>query len=68
MNDVLAKQTIEDHKYLLELVENRAAIAYFAVSNRNHALYQALREYYDITEESGTGELVKEKKVSNNDK
>lgn len=68
MNDALAKQTIEDHKYLLELVENRAAIAYFAVSNRNHALYQALREYYDITEESGTGELVKEKKVNDKDK
>ena len=30
-----AEQTIEDHKYLLELVENKAAIAYFAVLNRN---------------------------------
>jgi hypothetical protein len=59
MNDALAKQTIEDHKYLLELVENRAAIAFFAVSNRNHALYQAMREYYDIYEESNTGEVVK---------
>lgn len=72
MNDALAKQTIEDHKYLLELVENRGAIAYFAVSNRNHALYQAMREYYDIFEESNTGEVVKvnhdangEKKVRN---
>ena len=35
MNDRIAEQTIEDHKYLLELVENRAAIAYFAVANRN---------------------------------
>ena len=35
MNDRIAGQTIEDHKYLLELVENRAAIAYFAVANRN---------------------------------
>ena len=61
MNEVLAKQTIEDHKYLLELVENRAAIAFFAVSNRNHALYQAMREYYDIYEESNTGEVVKPK-------
>ena len=35
MNDKIAAQTIEDHKYLLELVENKAAIAYFAVANRN---------------------------------
>ena len=42
MNDMLAKQTIEDHKYLLELVENRAAIAYFACVNRNQSLFFAL--------------------------
>ena len=35
MNDRIAAQTIDDHKYLLELVENKAAIAYFAVANRN---------------------------------
>ena len=35
MNDRIAAKTIEDHKYLLELVENKAAIAYFAVANRN---------------------------------
>jgi len=35
MNDKIAEGTIEDHKYLLELVENRAAITYFAVANRN---------------------------------
>lgn len=35
MNDRMAEQTIEDHKYLLELVENRAAIIYFACANRN---------------------------------
>jgi hypothetical protein len=57
----LAKQTIEDHKYLLELVENRAAIAFFAVSNRNHALYQAVREYYEIYEENGTGAAIEKK-------
>ena len=42
MNDVLAEITIEDHKYLLEIVENRCAIAYFACLNRNQALYEAL--------------------------
>ena len=63
----MAKQTIEDHKYLLELVENRAAIAFFAVSNRNHALYQAVREYYDIFEESGTGAAVKKGSQDGND-
>ena len=35
MNEKIAKKTIEDHKYLLELVDNRAAIAFFAVANRN---------------------------------
>jgi len=39
MNDRIAEQTIEDHKYLLELVENRAGIAYFAVANRNQSLF-----------------------------
>ena len=46
MNDKIAAKTIEDHKYLLELVENKAAIAYFAVANRNQALFGALRNYY----------------------
>ena len=45
MNDRIAAQTIDDHKYLLELVENKAAIAYFAVANRNQALFNALRNY-----------------------
>ena len=45
MNDRLAEQTIEDHKYLLELVENRAAIAYFAVANRNQSLFTALKNF-----------------------
>ena len=45
MNDKIAQNTIEDHKYLLELVENRAAIAYFACSNRNQSLFVALRNY-----------------------
>ena len=48
MNDKIAAQTIEDHRYLLELVENKAAIAYFAILNRNHALFTALRNYYNI--------------------
>ena len=50
MNESLAKQTIEDHKYLLELVDNRAAIAFFAATNRNQALYEALVEYYQAPE------------------
>lgn len=45
MNDRMAEQTIEDHKYLLELVENRAAITYFACANRNQSLFFALRNY-----------------------
>ena len=46
MNDSLAEQTIVDHKYLLELVENRCAIAFYAVSSRNHSLYLALQRFY----------------------
>ena len=45
MNDQLAERTIEDHKYLLELVENRCAIAFFAATNRNQSLYLALQSY-----------------------
>jgi hypothetical protein len=55
MNDVIAKQTIVDHKYLLELVENRCAICFFACSNRNQSLYNALvdhiKESYDEDED-----------------
>lgn len=47
MNDKMAEQTIEDHKYLLELVENKAAIAYFAAANRNLCLFYALRNYVE---------------------
>jgi hypothetical protein len=47
MNDRMAEQTIEDHKYLLELVENKAAIAYFAAANRNLCLFYALRNYVE---------------------
>lgn len=46
MNDLLAKQTIDDHKYLLELVENRCAIAYFSCVNRNQSLFFALQDHY----------------------
>lgn len=47
MNEKIAKKTIEDHKYLLEHVDNRAAIAYFAVANRNLCLFQALKSFLD---------------------
>lgn len=52
MNDKIAEQTIEDHKYLLELVENRAAIAYFAVANRNQSLFNALKNFLKIEQEN----------------
>jgi len=47
MNDAIAEKTIEDHKYLLEHVENRCAIAYFAAANRNLSLYSALQKYFN---------------------
>jgi len=46
MNDVIATATIEDHKYLLEMVENRCAIAYFAAVNRNQSLFNALKGFH----------------------
>ena len=45
MNDTMAMETIEKHKYLLLEVQNRAAIAYFAAANRNLSLYHALKKY-----------------------
>lgn len=47
MNDQLAEKTIEDHKYLLELIENRVAIAYFACANRNQSLFHALKRFVE---------------------
>lgn len=44
---MMADAVIEDHKYLLAEVQNRAAIAYFAAFNRNLSLYNALRKYMD---------------------
>ena len=45
MNDSLAEMTIQDHKYLLEQVENKCAIAFFAMTNRNQSLYNALQRF-----------------------
>ena len=60
MNDTIAEQTIEDHKYLLELVENKCAIAFYAVTNRNQSLYNALQKYVTHANEE---ELKDEKKT-----
>lgn len=71
MNDKIAAQTIEDHKYLLELVENRAAISYFAVHNRNQALFNALKNYVRKEvdqEEEEEREIRKAKKKKKNHK
>ena len=51
MNDIIAACTIEDHKYLLELVENRCAIAYFAAVNRNQCLFNALKRFHEEQKE-----------------
>lgn len=54
MNDLIAKQTIIDHKYLLELVENRCAICFYACSNRNQSLFNALVDF--VKEHDGENE------------
>jgi hypothetical protein len=71
MNDLMAEQTIEDHKYLLEQVENKAAIAYFAAANRNMSLFNALMNYViqeieredDLSEEDHTKEKEKDSRT-----
>ena len=45
MNDRAATNIIEDHKYLLETVENRCGFAFYAVQHRNQSLYEALQHY-----------------------
>ena len=67
MNEKIAKKTIEDHKYLLEHVDNRAAIAYFAVANRNYCLFQALKSFLDDkkNEEEANPEQINETQRDN---
>jgi len=66
MNNTIADKTIEDHKYLLELVENKAAIAYFAVHNRNQSLFNALKNF--LQEENAQREQEKEQEEEDEDK
>ena len=70
MNDRIADQTIEDHKYLLELVENKAAIAYFAVANRNQSLFNALKKYLlaEISQKEEYERLQEEKEEADTGK
>jgi hypothetical protein len=63
MNDPLAERTIEDHKYLLEQVENKCAIAFFAATNRNQSLYNALQRYAICGDEFFNNEENKEKEI-----
>ena len=44
MNDSIARETLQSHNYLMNEVQNKAAIAYFAAVNRNLSLYNSLRE------------------------
>ena len=44
MNETIAFQTIEDYKYLLDHVDNKCAIAYYACLNRNHSFFFALKD------------------------
>jgi hypothetical protein len=63
MNDKIAEETLANHKYLLQEVQNRAAIAFFAAANRNMSLYNAL--YKVVLQSEGLllpNELVEEGK------
>ena len=57
MNDTEAMKTIDDHKHLLELVENKVAIAYFAVANRNISLFAALKKIQDKEDSRELGKI-----------
>ena len=46
MNEEQGDQTIADHKYLLESIDNRCAILFFAMTYRNQSLFEALQRYY----------------------
>ena len=50
LSDKVAIAIIEDHKYLLESIENRCAFAFFAVQHRNQCLYEALQSFYRLKE------------------
>jgi hypothetical protein len=51
MDDRMAKQAIENHKQFLDLVQHRAAIAYFCALNKNLSLYNALKDHFSVEED-----------------
>ena len=64
MNDHIAMKTLEDHKYLLIEVQNRAAIAFFAAANRNLSLYNALKKHQNYEMEIEEAEEYQEEDSS----
>ena len=50
---------------MLELVENRAAIAFFAVANRNQSLFGALKNYQREENKAKEEELDRQDTVGN---
>ena len=47
----MAIQAIQNNKNFLNLVQHRAAIAYFCALNKNLSLYNALKGYYSVEED-----------------
>ena len=47
MDEKMARQAIIKHKDFLELIQHRAAIAYFCAVNKNLSLFNALKEYFN---------------------
>ena len=45
MNKKIAFKTVMDHSCLLETVENKVALTYFSILNRNQALYESITEF-----------------------
>jgi hypothetical protein len=45
MDHMTASEVIEKNKTLLELIQHKAAFAYFCAANKNLALYNAFKKY-----------------------
>lgn len=45
MEGHVALKTVQDHSCLLESVENKAALAYYAIYHRNQSLYEGIRTF-----------------------
>lgn len=51
MDNQTARDIIEKNKKLLDLIQHKAAFAYFCAQNKNLALYDAFKKHCEIEDE-----------------